>query len=171
MCVSWLVNKRPDSKHLHCFLLSQMSTVTSVLTALSQHVLQDHQGRDLFPPYLTIFSYVLTPNAFIHIHALCVLTSLNDCSCLSFPLTQAIAFRGASLVTQRLKLLPAMWETWVQSLGREDPLDKEMAIHPSILAWRIPWVEELWSSPSQWLILCPRIHLFPALPVFPTSMS
>ena len=71
-----------------------MSTVTSVLTALSQHVLQDHQGRDLVPPYLTIFSYVLTPNAFIHIHALCVLTSLNDCSCLSFPLTQAIAFRG-----------------------------------------------------------------------------
>ena len=41
-----------------------------------------------------------------------------------------------------VKLLPAMWETWVQSLGREDPLDKEMAIHPSILAWRIPWTEE-----------------------------
>ena len=36
-----------------------------------------------------------------------------------------------------------MWETWVQSLGREDPLEKEMAIHSSILAWRIPWMEEL----------------------------
>ena len=49
----------------------------------------------------------------------------------------------ASLVVQRLKCLPAMWETWVRSLGREDPLEKEMATHSSILAWRIPWTEEL----------------------------
>ena len=49
---------------------------------------------------------------------------------------------GASLVAQRLKHLPAMQETWVQSLGREDPLEKEMATHSSILAWRIPWTEE-----------------------------
>ena len=35
-----------------------------------------------------------------------------------------------------------MWETWVQSLGREDPLEKEMATHSSILAWKIPWTEE-----------------------------
>ena len=48
----------------------------------------------------------------------------------------------ASLVAQRLKRLPAMWETWVQSLGREDPLEKEMATHSSILAWRILWMEE-----------------------------
>ena len=44
-----------------------------------------------------------------------------------------------SLVAQRLKHLPAMWETRVQSLGWEDPLEKEMATHSSILAWRIPW--------------------------------
>uniref|UniRef100_A0AC11DAR0 Zinc finger protein 81 n=1 Tax=Ovis aries TaxID=9940 RepID=A0AC11DAR0_SHEEP len=49
----------------------------------------------------------------------------------------------ASLVAQRLKHLPAMWETWVQSLDREDPLEKEMATHFNILAWRIPWMEEL----------------------------
>ena len=36
-----------------------------------------------------------------------------------------------------------MWETWVRSLGQEDPLEKEMATHSSILAWRIPWMEEL----------------------------
>ena len=48
----------------------------------------------------------------------------------------------ASLVAQRLKHLPAVWETWVQSLGQEDPLEKEIAIHSSILAWRIPWMEE-----------------------------
>ena len=50
--------------------------------------------------------------------------------------------KGASLVVQRLKHLPAMWETWVQSLGWEDPLEKEMATHSSLLAWRIPWMEE-----------------------------
>ena len=48
----------------------------------------------------------------------------------------------ASLVAQRLKRLPAMWETWVRSLGWEDPLEKAMATHSSILAWRIPWMEE-----------------------------
>ena len=48
----------------------------------------------------------------------------------------------ASLVAQRLKCLPAMRETQVQSLGWEDPLEKEMATHSSILAWRIPWREE-----------------------------
>ena len=46
------------------------------------------------------------------------------------------------MVAQRLKCLPAMQETWVQSLGWEDPLEKEMATHSSILAWRIPWTEE-----------------------------
>src|SRR5574341_967679 len=50
--------------------------------------------------------------------------------------------RHLLLVAQRLKHLPAMWETWVRSLGWEDPLEKEMATHSSILAWRIPWTEE-----------------------------
>ena len=48
----------------------------------------------------------------------------------------------ASLVAQRLKHLPAMPETWVRSLGGEDPLEKEMATQSSIPAWRIPWTEE-----------------------------
>ena len=48
----------------------------------------------------------------------------------------------ASLVAQTVKRLPIMWETWVQSLGREDLLEKEMATHSSILAWKIPWMEE-----------------------------
>ena len=45
---------------------------------------------------------------------------------------------GASLVAQLVKNLPVMQETWVQFLGQEDPLEKEMVTHPSILAWRIP---------------------------------
>ena len=45
-------------------------------------------------------------------------------------------------MTQMAKNQPAMQETWVQSLGREDPLEKEMATHASVLTWRIPWTEE-----------------------------
>ena len=48
----------------------------------------------------------------------------------------------SSLVAQRLKHLPPMRETRVRSLGQEDPLEKEMATHSSILAWRVPWTEE-----------------------------
>ena len=47
-----------------------------------------------------------------------------------------------SLVAQMVKCLPIMQETWVRSLGREDPLEKEMATHSSTLAWKIPWTEE-----------------------------
>ena len=47
-----------------------------------------------------------------------------------------------ALVAQTVKCLPAMQETWVLFLGREDPLEKEMAIHSSTLAWKIPWTEE-----------------------------
>ena len=50
--------------------------------------------------------------------------------------------KGASLVVQMVTNLPAMQETQVRSLGQEDPLEKEMATHSSILAWRIPWTEE-----------------------------
>ena len=47
-----------------------------------------------------------------------------------------------SLVAQTVKRLPTMWESWVQSLDQEDLLEKEMATHSSILAWKIPWMEE-----------------------------
>jgi len=51
-------------------------------------------------------------------------------------------FHQTSLVAQMVKRLPTMWETWVQSPGWEDLLEKEMATHSSILAWKIPWTEE-----------------------------
>ena len=47
-----------------------------------------------------------------------------------------------SLVAQMVKSLPAMREIWLQSKGREDPLEKEIATHSSVLAWKIPWMEE-----------------------------
>ena len=46
------------------------------------------------------------------------------------------------LVAQKVKCLSATRETWVRSLGREDPLEKEMATHSNIFAWKIPWIEE-----------------------------
>ena len=52
-----------------------------------------------------------------------------------------MGYRGASLVAQTVKRLSAMQETQVRSLGREDPLERAMAIHSSTLAWKIPWTE------------------------------
>ena len=53
-----------------------------------------------------------------------------------------LQYSWASLVAQLVKNLPAMQETWAQSLGWEDPLEKGKATHSSILAWRIPWIVE-----------------------------
>ena len=53
-----------------------------------------------------------------------------------------------SLVTQTVKNLPAMWETRVQFLDSEDPLEKKMETHSSIIAWKIPWMEETDRLPS-----------------------
>ena len=82
-----------------------------------------------------------------------------------------------SLAAQMVKCLPTMWKTWVQSLGREDTLEKEMASHSSILAWKIVWTEEpgrlqsvgsqrvghdwatwLWLSLSSCLMLKFKVH-------------
>ena len=59
-------------------------------------------------------------------------------------------FVMASLVAQRLKNLPAVWETQFWSLGWEDPLEKEMATHSSTLAWKVPWMEEPGRLQSRW---------------------
>ena len=57
-------------------------------------------------------------------------------------LIRALYILGASMVVQTVKHLPAIQETWVQSLGQEDSLEKEMATHSSTLAWKISWIEE-----------------------------
>ena len=51
-------------------------------------------------------------------------------------------YKWTSLVAQMVKRLPTVRESWVRSLGQEDPLEKEMATHSSTLAWKIPWTEE-----------------------------
>ena len=73
------------------------------------------------------------------------LLEVNSSSILDSVLTglcHVLRLQWASLEAQRLKCLPAMRETWVWSLGRKDSLEKEMATHSIILAWRIPWTEE-----------------------------
>ena len=45
-------------------------------------------------------------------------------------------------MAQMVKCLPTMWETWIRSMGRGDPLEKEVATHSSTLAWKIPWMED-----------------------------
>ena len=63
--------------------------------------------------------------------------------CFSLIRMPVIGFRAhLNLVAQTVKRLPITWKTWVRSLGQEDPLEKEIAIHSSVLAWRIPWMEE-----------------------------
>ena len=57
---------------------------------------------------------------------------------------------GISLVVQRVKFLPEMQETWVRSLGQEDLLEKEMATHSSVLAWKTPWMEQPGRLESMW---------------------
>ena len=59
-----------------------------------------------------------------------------------FTLLMKIFLGIKQLVAQRVKRLSTMWETWVQSLGQEDPLEKEKAIPSSTIAWKIPWTEE-----------------------------
>ena len=71
-----------------------------------------------------------------------ILFSVDEWSCVPSLLFTWGQTMGASLVAQRLKHLPAVRETWVRSLGWEDLLEKGMATHSSILAWRIPWTEE-----------------------------
>ena len=81
------------------------------------------------------------------------------CSTLSFELNQTVSnptcivfmtMFVAFLMSEMVRNLPAMQETWVWSLGREDTLEKGMAIHSSILAWRIPWTEDPGGLYSPW---------------------
>ena len=68
---------------------------------------------------------------------------LNKESCILTLTCYPLQYSWASPVAQMVKNLPTMWETWVQSLDWEVPLEKGTATHSIILAWRIPWTEEM----------------------------
>ena len=84
--------------------------------------------------YLT--GQLLQPNKTINISKNCLEMKVR------YKLRNCYTSEPSSLVAQMIKRLPTMWETQIQSLGREDLLEKEMATHSSILAWKIPWTEE-----------------------------
>ena len=76
------------------------------------------------------------------IHAFVEIKCISWIRPLNFFILKTITLFSLPLVAQRVKNLPAMQETWVRSLGWEDPLEEEMATHSSILAWEIPRTEE-----------------------------
>ena len=87
---------------------------------------------------------------FLHLMSVSCSKLFKEKDCLIYPLLH----NWASLVAQMVKNLPVMLEAWVQSLGQEDPLEKGLWTHSSILAWRIPWTEEtsqLQSMGSSWV--------------------
>ena len=104
------------------YFISYFSLTNSVLKEISWNSVLNHQS--LLFPYQMI-------------------AGLTQCTIWFITKIRAhFSPNGASLVAQGLKRLPAVQETGVQSLSREYPLEKEMAIHSSILAWRIPWSED-----------------------------
>ena len=90
---------------------------------------------------LFVFLHCLT----LYLH--CITETISTLSLhnvgFTYNLSSLVTFR-ASLLTQTVKNLPEMWETWVQSLGWEDPLEEGIITHVSILAWRIPMGRGAW---------------------------
>ena len=94
-----------------------------------------NQILQLLTSHITLKSRELL--AISHCYLICMHAKSNHFIC-----TRLCATLWTSLVAQRVKCLPTMRETWVQSLGWEYPLEKEMATHSSIVVWRIPWTEK-----------------------------
>ena len=103
-----------------------------------------HSARQLQSHFSQLFAWAIWTYLFL---AVLVCKWLCECMCTcvythTHPHTHMIEGRVRALVAQRLKHLPPMQEARVWSLGWEDPLEKEIVTHSSILAWRIPWTEE-----------------------------
>ena len=102
------------------------------LSTYSAPLTTDVLQMPLLPNLSFLPDFLVTLHKFTHLIDLEFINQIN---------VNRLLYTRASLVVQRLKHLPAMWETQVRSLDWEDPLEKEMATHSSILAWRIPWME------------------------------
>ena len=139
--------------HIHVFILSQtplpsrlphnieqfhrvgpywFSSVQFSSVAQSCSTLQPQELQHARPPCPSLPEFTQT-----HVHQ--VSDAIQPSHTLLSPFPPA---PNPSLVAQWVKCLPTMWETQVRSLGREDPLEKEMATHSSTLAWKIPWTEK-----------------------------
>ena len=131
---------------LQTSLISKVINTQVSLTPFSEIVSQIYNIARLFHPIL--YSILGSSNLLNHfkiLHILKFYGGLPWQSVVGIPCFQCRGLRSdlsgelASLIAQTVKHLPTMWETQVQSLGREDPLQKEMATHSRTLAWKIPW--------------------------------
>jgi len=144
-----VANEKENSPDL-CSQYSQFQA-THMVSVKSQLGRDDHNSRSLRPgsttslvPWENQFSAVLFC---LHSSAFCLrevlLTSLSTVDTLWLKvLSSFVIFYWASMVVPLVKNLSAVQETWIQFLGHEDPLEKEMATHSSILTWKILWTEE-----------------------------
>ena len=118
--------------------------------SLTESRVSDKDGFESFPALWSTVKSTRSPGIFLNFLPYPFSFSPGLLSWSSFPRWGMICFFNcslqmkikASLVAQTVKNLPAVQETWVWSLGQEDPLEEEMATCSSILAWRIPWTEE-----------------------------
>ena len=101
-----------------------------------------HCRRTLYPLSHLVHSKWLKSASIDTCVCVCMRTYIPACVDVGFEYSVRLQCHLTSLVAQRVRSLPAMWETRVRSLGGEDPLEKEMATHSSILAWKISWTEE-----------------------------
>ena len=110
-----------------------------------------------------LFLLLIFPSirVFSHESALCIRRPKSQSFGQSFQWILSADFPQASLVPKLVKNPPAMLETWVQSLGWEDPLEQGKATHSSILAWRIPWIVCPWGSQKvrhDWATFTPHVY-------------
>ena len=123
---------------MYTYLLTKHSFLTWIMQQLS------NRSFYLWPCLLQSVLPTIVRMIFKKQKSNCIIPLLKTVQLLPIDLSVKVNLEpGASLVAQMVKHLPAMWGTWIRSLGWEDPLEKAMAPDSSTLAWKIPWTEEL----------------------------
>ena len=112
-------------------------------TILQQYIFNNIFQQYIFQHFSTIYEDSFFPHPLQHLLLFSFLIISTEWMWSRISLRLIYILLGASLVPQKVKHPPAMRDTWVQFLGQDDPLEKEMTIHSSTLAWKIPWMEEL----------------------------
>ena len=114
----------------------------NVLYSMNVLILMNSNSPTFFIGCLCLRCHILETMAYFQYQASQRFTPMVSSKRVFFFFNSFFPYFETSLVAQTLKCLSTMRETWVQSLGREDPLEKGMAIHSSTIAWKIPWTEE-----------------------------
>ena len=129
-------------KYYFYYMLNSHFFCTVLFTSLCNHTVVINKAFYSMMAFDTVISIHCLLSLFFFVIILCFVLWLL--LLISFPRDFTVSNNafGASLIAQSLKSLPAVQETWVRSQGWEDPLEKEMTTHSSIIAWKISWTEE-----------------------------